>query len=139
MYTQIPRGNPHAARLVVASMSYLHPMTGGHGDACKLVGRTANGFNYTDDVLGSWIAVDLGPKRTMHVAHYCLRHGGFDRHALGETVLRSSQFSKSVEHDRGSSFGQYRPRLSSSYASTNTHPPLASARRVRGVARATED
>ena len=41
----------------------------------KLVGRAADGDNFTQDAANSWVAVDLGPERTMRVAHYCLRHG----------------------------------------------------------------
>jgi hypothetical protein len=74
--------NPHEAGLVTASMSL-------HCDlflfARKLVGRgmytgdTGGGElecrTRTPNVANSWMAVDLGPERTMRVAHYCLRHG----------------------------------------------------------------
>lgn len=41
----------------------------------KVVGRAADGRNSTENTANSWVAVDLGPERTMRVAHYCLRHG----------------------------------------------------------------
>jgi hypothetical protein len=64
--------NPHDAGLVLASMSSV---VNGHGDPRKLVGRAADGCNSTQNAANSWVAVDLGPERTMRVAHYCLRHG----------------------------------------------------------------
>jgi len=70
--------NPHDAGLVVASMS-----SEGEEEesrfACdsaprKLVERVACGENFTNDTENSWVAVDLGEKRTMRVTHYCLRY-----------------------------------------------------------------
>ena len=68
--------NPHVAGMVVASMSSV----GYYGanrqcDPRKIVGRTADGYNFTRHLMSSWVAVDLGSERTMRVSHYCLRHG----------------------------------------------------------------
>jgi hypothetical protein len=101
--------NPHDAGLVLASTSsvgrYNYELASGtrhpvNSHPCKLVGRAADGLNFTVDVANtedavnswvadaqgirrprhswvpnSWVAVDLGSQRTMRVAHYCLRHG----------------------------------------------------------------
>ena len=76
--------NPHDAGLVLASTSsvgrYNYELASGtrhpvNSHPCKLVGRAADGYNFTDNAADSWVAVDLGSERTMRVAHYCLRHG----------------------------------------------------------------
>ena len=53
----------------------MSSLRGGDSDPRKLVGRATDGVNCTHNAADSWVAVDLGPERTMRVAHYCLRHG----------------------------------------------------------------
>jgi hypothetical protein len=53
-------------------------------------------FNYTKDVPGSSMAVDIGAERRLLVDHYCLRHG----YNSGYYVLRNWIFegSNDAEH-----------------------------------------
>ena len=62
---------PHDAKLVVASMSSVEV-----GNPRRFV---QDGDNYTSNVAGSWIAVDL--QRPLQPTHYCLR-SGMPRHKL---------------------------------------------------------
>ena len=64
--------NPHTAGLVKVSMSSKHPCCAEH--EMKLVGLAAC-TSGTQDVVNSWVTLDLGPSRSMHVNHYSLRHG----------------------------------------------------------------
>ena len=87
--------NPHDAGLVVASMSSVYEYG---SDPRKLVGRAADGWNSTQNAANSWVAVDLGPERTMRVAHYCLRHG----YAYAYLELRSWELqARAGEADDG--------------------------------------
>ena len=71
--------NPHKSGDVKASRS-----SSGYGQAEDFVGRKSVSC-CTDDVVNSWMMVDLGFGRALQVDHYCLRHGYSD----GSYVLRN--------------------------------------------------
>lgn len=56
--------------------------------------------NYTDNVCGSWMMLDIGESRLMKVNHYCLRHGasGGDR-ALRNWLLQGSLSGGSLDKE----------------------------------------
>lgn len=65
-----PYQNPHNSGQVVAALSNIGGFLSSHPH--KFVGRTPDGFNFTNDQAGSWMGVDIGPKRRLIPNHYCL-------------------------------------------------------------------
>lgn len=65
-----PYQNPHNSGQVVAALSNIGGFLSSHPH--KFVGRHPDGFNFTNDQEGSWMGVDIGPKRRLIPNHYCL-------------------------------------------------------------------
>ena len=106
--------NPHAAGLVVASMSSIYNGNPQYGDPRRFVQHTHDGsHNFTQDTpgSGSWMAVDL--RRSLRPTHYCLRSG--QQYNLRNWRLEASNDGSSWttlrEHSNDTSLASMRCRV----------------------------
>ena len=76
--------NPHTDGKVVAEKSTYNDSDGGPH---KFVGRSDDGFCFTDSQPNSWMSVDLGEGRAVVPTHYCLRNDS--RNSNGTAALRN--------------------------------------------------
>ena len=60
----------------------------------KVVGRSEDGYCYTNNVPNSWMVIDIGDTRRLIVGHYCIRHGN---DSLGH-ALRNWDFQGSLDN-----------------------------------------
>ena len=70
--------NPHTAGDVVVSWSGVG---GGSVDHFVQHRHASPVASYTNNVVNSWMQVDLGPDRSLRPTHYCLRHDATNGHA----------------------------------------------------------
>ena len=82
--------NPHTDGKVVAALSsHEDGASADDYDPKKFVGRSDDGYCFTDDLPNSWMSVDLGEGRAVVPTHYCLRHGsGSESHVLRNWSLQ---------------------------------------------------
>ena len=70
--------NPHTAGDVVVSWSSVGEGSVDHFVQHRHASPVAS---YTNNVVNSWMQVDLGPDRSLRPTHYCLRHDATNGHA----------------------------------------------------------
>ena len=73
--------------IVSATVTVYSSSDGNGDDPHKFVGRSNDGYCYTQSQLNSWMSVDLGAERTVVPTHYCLRNSAHNGHASRNWTL----------------------------------------------------
>ena len=87
--------NPHEAGQVVASASSFEP---GYGKPQAFVEHAVDDpyqYNQTRSIAQSWMAVDLGERRSLVLDHYCLRSDGNEKYKPRTWELQGSNDGQS--------------------------------------------